>query len=619
MQMLNRLSIKSKLIIIILSSTLFASLIAIAVIAIIDLHDYKESKIVNGTLQAKLVAEYVKVSLEFNDSVWAEHVISKLSEIPDIIEGVVYKQEGEILASFKGGIIPSELSTFVGSSVREVRDNILYIREPVLSENGEIGSIVLIISLESLVKRRDSFILSVLLVMLLISVISFVLAHRLQNIISKPIIDLANAARKISENKEYIFSLTTTNQDEVGSLYTEFAELIKQVNNRDKELREARSYLNNIIDSMPSILIGINEEGMITSMNKMAEERATLSREEAIGKPMTSIFLEYGKYLTEIKSTIESRKPILKSKIDDSIAQKTNIVNLTAYPLIGNGVNGAVIRIDDVTDRVRMEEMMVQTEKMMSIGGLAAGMAHEINNPLGIIAQGAQNIEQKVRGDLNANLRAAEKCGISMDALRSYFEQRHIFEFITDIREATSRASSIVSNILNFSRKSDNLRSSTNIPNLIDKTIDLVATDFDLKKQYDFKSIEIKRNYAKNLPLITVCETEIEQVLINILKNGAQAMAGESDKKHIFTITVKEDIDWMVIEIADNGPGIPEKIKSRIFEPFFTTKPIGVGTGLGLSVSYMIIQKNHNGLMRVESSPGKGTTFIIKLPLQVTL
>ena len=129
--------------------------------------------------------------------------------------------------------------------------------------------------------------------------------------------------------------------------------------------------------------------------------------------------------------------------------------DVTVYPLMSNGVEGAVIRVDDVTERVRIEEMMVQSEKMLSVGGLAAGMAHEINNPLGVILQASQNVLRRVSPDLPVNARVAGECGITLSSVQQYLERREILTFLEDIRQSGQRAAEIVANMLSFSRKAE--------------------------------------------------------------------------------------------------------------------------------------------------------------------
>jgi signal transduction histidine kinase len=156
---------------------------------------------------------------------------------------------------------------------------------------------------------------------------------------------------------------------------------------------------------------------------------------------------------------------------------------------------------------------------------------------------------------------------------------------------------------------------------LLDKAVELAAHDYDLKKKFDFRHIRIERRYDPDMPQVPCAATEIEQVVLNLLRNAAQAMR-ESERSvpsPCIILHLSKEPDFAVIKIADNGPGMDEARIKRIFEPFYTTKEVGVGTGLGLSVSYFIITSNHGGAMTAESTPGEGASFIIRLPLEETV
>jgi PAS domain S-box-containing protein len=271
----------------------------------------------------------------------------------------------------------------------------------------------------------------------------------------------------------------------------------------------------------------------------------------------------------------------------------------------------------DITDRVHMEEVMIQTEKMMSVGGLAAGMAHEINNPLGGVLQNLQNIRRRVSPDLPANAAAALKAGCTLDSIQGYLETRQVFQFLDAAIASGQRAAHIVANMLEFSRQTESRIEPTSLNDMLDKSLELASSDFDLKKRYDFRSISVIRHYEPDLPLVRCSRTEIEQVLLNLLKNAAQAMSLKDYGEERPTITLRtfREDNSIVMEVEDNGPGMEESVRKRVFEPFFTTKHVGEGTGLGLSVSYFIVTNNHKGAFEVDSSPGRGTRFTIRLPL----
>lgn len=386
----------------------------------------------------------------------------------------------------------------------------------------------------------------------------------------------------------------------------------------ESELKDARNYISNIIDSMPSILIGVDARGKVTQWNKTAELITAIKHHEAKGKNVEEVLPQMVDRTAYIQESIESRKIKQEQKISQKFNGNIQFFDITVYPLIEDGDEGAVIRIDDVTSKVRMEEMMIQSEKMLSVGGLAAGMAHEINNPLGGMMQTAHVMENRLGKNLKmpANVHAAEEAGTTMEAISTFMERRGIPRMINSINESGKRVAEIIENMLTFSRKSDGQASTGSIEELIDKTLELAYSDYDLKKQYDFKLVTIVKEYEKDLPEIPCEGAKIQQVLLNLFRNGAQAMQGAQTEDPTFTISTKNDIkrSMICIEIQDNGPGMTESTRKRVFEPFFTTKDVGVGTGLGLSVSYFIITENHSGEMEVESHPGDGACFIIRLP-----
>ncbi|MCM0755272.1 PAS domain-containing protein [Desulfovibrio aminophilus] len=272
----------------------------------------------------------------------------------------------------------------------------------------------------------------------------------------------------------------------------------------------------------------------------------------------------------------------------------------------------------DITETKKMQEMMIQTEKMLSVGGIAAGIAHEINNPLGIVLQAAQNLTQRTRPDFIKNQEAARSIGLNLALLVEYMRLRKLDVFLDDIQSAALRASAIIRHMLDFSRRSESKRRVCDVAAIADKALALAQNDYDLKKSYDFKQIQVEREYETGLPPIHCTETEIEQVLLNLLRNAAQAMAAVQPPVEAPRIALRlsRQAGSVRIEVEDNGPGMPPDVQRRAFEPFFTTKAPGVGTGLGLSVSYFIVTKGHGGTMRLESKPGLGSRFIIDLPAE---
>jgi PAS domain S-box-containing protein len=418
--------------------------------------------------------------------------------------------------------------------------------------------------------------------------------------------------RTIATIKSSFINPITGKRNIVGSIRD-----ITEKKQAEEELNQLRNYLANIINSMPSIMIGVSGKGIVTEWNHEASRMTGIEDAAAIGQSLASAFPRLAPDMERVREAIATQREVVLSKRMYHHGDKKGYENITIYPLIAMGEEGAVIRVDDVSERVQIEEMMIQTDKMLSIGGLAAGMAHEINNPLAGMMQTADVMTNRLSIEsLLANQEAAEEAGTNMAEIHEFMEKRGIFRMLRDIHTSGERVAEIVGNMLSFSRKSDTTKTHQNINELLDNTIAISSNEYDLKKQYDFKSISVTRDYGRNIPSLLCEEVKIQQVFLNILRNGAEAMHDAGVEVPKFLIHSHYDAKYasVVIVIEDNGPGMDKEISKRIFEPFFTTKPVGVGTGLGLSVSYFIITENHGGEMTVESELGKGTRFCIRLP-----
>ena len=392
---------------------------------------------------------------------------------------------------------------------------------------------------------------------------------------------------------------------------------ITELKNSVEEIKDLRNQLQSVINSMPFILIGLDSKGQVIRWNRKASEVAGITDAEAVGRQVEDVFPILSPYMEHVRESLRSREvwtdPRVARRQDGDVFYN----DIMIYPISSGEHDGVVVQIEDVTERVRLEDMLIQNEKMLSVGGLAAGMAHEINNPLGVIAQGAQNITRRTLGNLPANHKAAENRGISLEDVHGYMKDRDIPKIINGIASAADRAGRIVRNMLSFSRKNqDNFREHV-LSDLLDRTIDLANNEYDLSTKYDFKKIEIAREYDPDIPMLCCEGSEIQQVFLNLLKNSAQSMNAKVYESGgpKFILRAYECEGWVNIEIEDNGQGVEQTVQKRIFEPFYTTKKVGEGTGLGLAISYFIIADLHKGNMEVYSSPGNWTKFVISLPL----
>ncbi|WP_243361292.1 ATP-binding protein [Fundidesulfovibrio terrae] len=387
-------------------------------------------------------------------------------------------------------------------------------------------------------------------------------------------------------------------------------------------LTQQEEKFRSLVESTDDMIWETDQSGRFTYVSPRSLDLLGYEPEEMLGRsvPDFAASSEKGRLLALFEqasggmASVRSAETVMRRKDGAAVLFETSWVPFFDPEGRFKGVRG----IDrDVTERTRLQEMLVQSEKMVSVGGLAAGMAHEINNPLSGILQSVQVIQRRIEQDSAANEQAAAQAACPFDAVRHFLEIREVPMLLAAIRESASRAAHIVSDMLEFSRKSTSARQPADLSGIMEKALALCLNDYDLNKKYDFKSIRIERRYAPGVPPVACVPTQIEQVVMNLLRNTAQAMAGAAggDTEPVITLRTSLEGENVRMEVEDNGPGMDEETRRRIFEPFFTTKSPGKGTGLGLSVSYFIITKNHGGTIQVESEPGRGTKFIIRLPL----
>ncbi len=406
----------------------------------------------------------------------------------------------------------------------------------------------------------------------------------------------------------------------VRELQASNAHLLQEMERRqaaEVELRATRAFLRNIVDSMPSVLIGLSEDLSVTHWNALAARLTGVSVADALGRPLAEVFPSLIPFQEQMLRAMEQRQSVERRRLSLELDSGPELMDLVVYPLAGEHVQGVVVRLDDAAERARLEDVLVQSEKMASLGGLAAGMAHEINNPLAGVLQNAQSLGRRLDPGLPANERVARDLGLDLTLVERYLTLREIPLLLDGVRQAGERAARIVTNMLAFARRSPRKHTPQNLAAIMDEALELAGSDYDMGRRYDFRRIAIVREYQPDMPDVPCSPQEVEQVLLNLLKNAAQAMslAPEPRPEPVIRVGVRQQEGFAVLVVGDNGPGMSEAVRRKIFEPFFTTKEQGQGTGLGLSVSYFIISQNHGGSISVESAPGRGTTFLVRLPL----
>ena len=582
------------------------------------------------------------------DERWVEGII--LTEMQDVQTYAISVTGEGNLAVKKARDAHWQIIDVNAEALGESRENFLVYQRDVLRAGETIGTVTLLVSDSFVLAELDGRVFRDLLsAIVLIGLLSITLLIMLNSTIIVPLKQLLQASQVISKG-EYTHKVELASQDEFAALGDGFNTMNHHIRERENDLRSALLLLGQksqkltlanaqmeqdigeleaakkSLDKWHNIFLnaGWGVVAGLDTMDVMNPEFAQMHGyeiDELVGQPASFVFSPQAqKLLPDIIKRIHTEGS-LTFQSEHMCKDGTTFpveINSTAVKDEDGQILYRAVSVQDITERTRLQAMMMQTEKMLSVGGLAAGMAHEINNPLSAILQGIQNIGRRLTMDLPGNLKVAEDLGLDFDKMQEYLQRRRIREFLDAITESGDRASNIIINMLSFARRSSNVMQPVNLADLIDEVLTLAGLDYDLKKKYDFKSIELHREFSPDMPDVPCVRSEIQQVLLNLVTNAAHAFqaGGEMTDRPQISLHLKQVGNMAVIEAVDNGPGMPEEVRSRVFEPFFTTKAPGKGTGLGLSVAYYIICDEHAGSMAVESEPGQGTTFKVMLPLQ---
>jgi two-component system, NtrC family, sensor kinase len=362
--------------------------------------------------------------------------------------------------------------------------------------------------------------------------------------------------------------------------------LYKDQQERAAELKLLKEFNESIIESINVGLLAVDLEGRVTRLNSALEHILDLRRDAAIGRRVEDLFSEdFADTLHQVLGKDGWRLREIRNiyKLHTAtLANRSLVLNIALAPLQdGQGQTGALVVLEDVTTRISLEEQLQQREKLSSIGLLAAGVAHEVNTPL----TGVSSYTQMLLGMLNET------------------DPKHAL--LQKVRTQAERATNIVNNLLNFSRTGSATEfAELDISRVLDDTLQL------LEPQLRRSQIEIVRSYDKEAPTAYGNGGKLQQVFTNLILNARDAIP---DGGRITVSTSMADDGSLVVAIADTGIGIAPENVAKIYDPFYTTKGVGQGTGLGLAVTYGIVQE-HAGHITVDSLPGRGTTFRITLP-----
>ncbi|MCZ7362679.1 MAG: ATP-binding protein, partial [Candidatus Methanoperedens sp.] len=481
---------------------------------------------------------------------------------------------GKVLVhTFEGGF-PGELLTVQidlenSSHLLDTGDGIVVdFTAPIL--DGRAGFVHIGMDETSMHEKINQTSRAIITLTFLVGALGVLMAYIAGNYLTRPIRSLVKGTEEIGRGN-LGYQIKTDSTDEINILSKAFNEMSYNLNNSINELRESEERYKKLVDSISDAVILIDSQKKILSWNSGAQKIFGYCLEEVAGSKINILF-----YTASAADNLEllDGENVFKRK------DGSNFPGLISNKPLQDRLNaGNVLVIKDITEqkeRANLETRLIQSEKLFMLGKLAAGVAHEINNPLTIISLHTQ-IMLKKTWDEKTDSR------------------------LKIINKETKRVARIVKSLLEFAHQSEPKIGSVDINREIDNVLNVLEPQFDGTKI---------TTDLEPLPFIMADREQIQQAIMNMLTNSIQSITTDGE----ISIKTAAKHDHIEISIIDNGCGIPRDNIGRIFDPFFTTKKPGEGTGLGLSICYGIIKK-HNGSIDVKSEVGTGTTFTIRLPI----
>jgi two-component system NtrC family sensor kinase len=382
-------------------------------------------------------------------------------------------------------------------------------------------------------------------------------------------------------------------------------------------LAHERNVLRTMIDLIPAFIYAKDAHSRFTACNKLVANRMGVAPAELIGKTDFDFFEREmaEKFFSDEQALLKSGKPLIDCEeiVYDKTRGMNRVILTSKVPLhdAEGNLTGVVGTGFDITDRKAAEERMASSDRLESIGRLAAGVAHEINTPIQYLSDSVSFIREGVKELLEY-----------IDALRAAMPQppaadenvedlrKEMPPALTLVADGLARIAEIVRSMKDFAHADQQEMGPTDLNRSIASTLVIARSEYK-------PVAEVETDYGQ-LPPVTCHASQINQVVLNLVVNAAHAIADKIKRSGAIgkiTVSTRVEGERVVIAISDTGGGIPEDIRARIFDPFFTTKEVGRGTGQGLSIARNVIVKAHGGELDFTTELGKGTTFYIRLPI----
>jgi PAS domain S-box-containing protein len=454
-----------------------------------------------------------------------------------------------------------------------------------------------------------------------------ILSAKLHRTISEPLLRLAALAREVAAGHNGSLRAKKTGEDEVGRLIDSFNEMLDQLGERAAELHA-------LYDSTLHAIVTVTGEGMVGAWNHGAERIFGFPESMAAGRPFANFLAEASRsvYAAEIARMQLSGGAEAEGKMINLVGLREDGAEFPMGATITRWSSGRgtfyTVFMRDSTERQLLEGQLAQGQKLESIGQLAAGVAHEINTPIQYVGDNTRFLEEsfrnldKVLARYDELTRAVERAGLLSAEVRQVREaadkadlkylHQEIPRAIRQSGEGVERIATIVKAMKEFSHPGSAMMKAIDLKHAIESTLTVSRNEW----KYIADAVT---EFDPLLPAVRCLAGEFNQVILNLVVNAAHAIAdvkAPGSAKGRITISTHRSGDWAEIRVGDTGTGIPESVRALIFTPFFTTKEIGRGTGQGLAIAHAVVVKKHGGTLEFETEEGKGTTFLIRLPIE---
>ncbi|PLX15574.1 MAG: hypothetical protein C0601_12605 [Candidatus Muiribacterium halophilum] len=379
---------------------------------------------------------------------------------------------------------------------------------------------------------------------------------------------------------------------------------------REKNENEKQRMMmfDRLINFMPVGIIVFDSLLNVININIQAKE-ALFLKERTINNINDIDFFK--EELEKIIKTIK-RDSFYNGTISKNTEGDNYYFDISGYKVKMNGKQFFIVKLRDVSENIRLNNLIIHDEKLSSLSSVGAGMAHELNNPIAGVLQSVQNVKNRLDPYNEKNSEVANDLGIDLKKLEKYLEKRGISEFLNNIEKAGGKAADIVEYLKEFAIEESDEFSEFKLSELIERSINILKTDYRLKKDYKSNEFEIIVKGENDL-FINCIPVQLELAIYNVMKNSVQFYDKTAEKKPEIVIETSVREKELTIKIKDNGPGIDENVKKKVFNPFFTTR--ANFKGVGLTSSYFVVTEKHNGNIKINSDIGKGTEIIITIPI----